>query len=147
MEAARPNRAVLYALCANAVLLFAILITLLARTGHSGFPESMAFAAAPAAPAPQPIAGGPGGLYLMPGQLQKERWGCWVLDVNRETLLAYEYYPGTTQLKFSAARSIRFDRALEHYNTAPPPEEIEQLLNAGKRQQRPGGAAAPRDNE
>jgi hypothetical protein len=144
MEAARPNRAVFYALCANAVLLFAILLTLLARNGSSPFPESIAFAAAPA-PAPQPIAGGPGGIYLMPGQLQKERWGCWVLDVNRETLVAYEYFPGTSQLKLAAARTIRFDRALEHYNTAPPPEEIEQLLNAGRRQ-RPGGAA-PRAND
>jgi hypothetical protein len=147
MEAARPNRAVLYALCANAALLFAILVALLARNGNAGFPESIAFAAAPGpAPAPQPIAGGPGGIYLMPGQMQKERWGCWVLDVNRETLVAYEYFPGTRQLQLAAARSIRFDRALENYNTAPPPPEIEQLLNAGNRPQRPAGAA-PRANE
>src|SRR4051812_8443970 len=97
MERARPNsRAVFYALCANAVLLLAILIVLLTRGGASPFPDSLAFAAAaPGAAAAQPIAGGPGGIYIMPGQMQKERWGCFVVDVNRETLIAYEYFPGT----------------------------------------------------
>src|SRR5690349_10766124 len=121
MEPARPNRAVLYALCANAVLLFAVLIVLLARSGNNSFPESMAFAAAPGAGAPQPSAGGPGGIYIMPGQMQKERWGCFVMDVNRETLIAYEYFPGTRQLQLAAARSIHFDRALEDFNTDPSP--------------------------
>lgn len=153
MEPARPNRAVFYALCANAVLLFAVLIVLLARGGNNSFPDSVAFAAAPGAGAPaQPIAGGPSGLYLMPGQMQKERWGCFVMDVNRETLIAYEYFPGTRQLQLAAARSIHFDRSLEDFNTDPAPRKIEQLLNAANRP-RPGdnrgagGGAAPRDNE
>lgn len=129
------HRPLVYALGANAVLLLAILVVLLCRGGGPSL-QSAAYGANP-----QPIAGG-NGLYLMPGQLQRDRWGCFVMDTNTETLWAYEYFPGTRELQLAAARSFRHDRHLENFNTAPPPQEIEQLLNLQRQ-----GRQAPRGRE
>lgn len=107
------------ALYLNAALLACVLIALLSRGG-----DSVAFAAPPAG---QPIAGG-NGVYLMPGQMAINLWGCYVMDVERQTLCAYEYVPGRKQLQLVAARFIGHDRQLKDYNTSPPPQEIERLL-------------------
>ena len=40
-----------------------------------------------------PIAGG-GGVFIMPGQMQTNVWGCYLLDVDSKTLCAYQFYPG-----------------------------------------------------
>jgi len=101
-------------------LLFAILITLVARGGSGSMLPS-----AGAAIAPQPIAGN-GNLYLMPCQLLNNVWGCYVMDVENQTLCTYSY--NGNQLRLIAARSIRYDHQLENYNTTPDPEEIRKLV-------------------
>lgn len=79
--------------------------------------------------APQLIAGN-GTLYLMPGQLLSNVWGCYVLDTENQTLCAYAYSGSLLQLKCS--RSIRHDHELEDYNTSPPPAEIRKLVEIQK---------------
>ena len=108
------------ALYLNAALLACVLTALLSRDSGSA-----AFAAAPAA---QPIAGG-NGIYLMPGQMAINIWGCYVMDVDRQTLCAYEYVPSRKQLQLVASRYFAYDRQLLEYNTAPSPEEIKRLVN------------------
>jgi hypothetical protein len=132
-------------LYANAVLLAGLLVAVLAR----GVGGSAAAYAAPAGDAPQPIAGG-NGLYLMPGQYSQNVWGCYVMDANRKTLLAYEYVGGTRSLRLVAARGFEQDLNLRKFNTVPPVEEIERLVQmekAGVRGvEKPAGAApAPGD--
>jgi len=118
----RRQTPLVVALYLNAGLLACVLTALLARNGSS----SAAFAALP--DGAQPVAGG-NGLYLMPGQFAVNIWGCYVMDVERQTLCAYEYIPGRKQLQLVASRYFGHDRRLRSYNTSPDPEEIERLAN------------------
>jgi hypothetical protein len=110
------DRSLVVALYVNAALLLGILVYLLS-SGHGGMP------AAWAQPAPQPIAGG-AGLFLMPAQFSGTTWGCYVMDVDRQVLLAYQYVPGDKTLRLTAARGFSQDRRLGNYNTDPPPMDI-----------------------
>ena len=76
---------------------------------------------------PQPIAGG-AGLFLMPAQFAQNRYGCYVMDVDRQTLLAYEYFPGDRMLRLAAARDFGFDRQLRNLNTHPSPAEVQDMV-------------------
>jgi hypothetical protein len=109
----RRNRSLVIALYINAALLLSILVALLAR-GNSG-------AAFAAIPAPQPIAGG-ANLYLMPAQFSANKWGCYILDIDAQTLLAYYYSPKNdgTDLQLVAARKITYDRRLTNFNSTDP---------------------------
>lgn len=122
----RGNKSIVYVLWANAVLLVLILLALIAR-GNSPTFEHQAMAQFQ-----QPIAGG-SGIYLMPGQLSHDTWGCYVMDVDRQTLMAYQFNPGEKQLRLIAARNFKFDRQLGNFNTTPPPAEVADL--ARKEQQ------------
>jgi hypothetical protein len=109
----RGNRSLVIALYVNAALLFSILVAMLAR-GNSG-------TALAAIPAPQPIAGG-ANLYLMPAQFSANKWGCYILDIDAQTLLAYYYSPKNdgTDLQLVAARKITYDRRLTNFNSTEP---------------------------
>lgn len=126
----RRSRSLTIALYVNAGLLAVIAIALLGRSSRSPF-DSVAFGQQ----VPQPIAGG-AGFFLMPAQFASNVWGCYVMDVDAQTLVAYAYNPGEKNLRLVAARSFVFDRQLKNYNTAPRPEEIEQLVNLEKDQSR-----------
>ena len=131
----RRNSALVWGLYLNAGLLAAVLVALVTR-GQG--PGAVAMAAPP--PVAQPIAGG-NGLYLMPGQFSMNNWGCYVMDVERQTLVAYEYIPTQKQLRLVASRFFGHDRQLQNYNTTPAPDEIArlvQLQNQAVRGQ-PGG--------
>jgi hypothetical protein len=108
------------ALYLNAALLACVLVAVLSRGSGSA-----AFAAVPGV---QPIAGG-NGLYLMPGQMAINIWGCYVMDVDRQTLCAYEYIPSRKQLQLVASRYVAYDRQLMEYNTTPSPDQIRQLVD------------------
>ena len=116
----------------NAAALLLIGLALLAR---SNIPEFLP--AALAQQAPQPIAGG-GGLFLMPGQLSATTWGCYVMDVDRQTLMVYQYQPGERMLRLMAARDFSNDRRLRRYNTEPPPDEIKALTDKEQDKSRQG---------
>jgi hypothetical protein len=123
----------------NAGLMAAVLVALVTR-GQG--PGAVAMAAPP--PVSQPIAGG-NGLYLMPGQFSPNNWGCYVMDVERQTLVAYEYMPGQKQLRLVAARFVGHDRQIQDYNTTPSPDEMQrhvQLQNQGVRGGLPGDAGS-----
>jgi hypothetical protein len=75
----------------------------------------------------QPIAGG-AGLFVMPAQFSETRWGCYVMDVDTQTLVAYEYTPSNRSLRLVAVRNFRYDRQLENHNTFPEPAEIKAML-------------------
>jgi hypothetical protein len=141
----RPRRrrnSVAYALWANAILLGGILIMLVARGGHGPSFTAPAFAEQP------PIAGG-GGLFVMPGQLGQLTWGCYLMDVDRQTLMVYEYEPGTHKLRMVAGRSIKYDRDVTNLGTYPSPDEIRDWVDRaknGNRQAPPAGGGAEQPN-
>jgi hypothetical protein len=103
----------------NAVLLGAILLHLVTR--NDGLPSVLP--AAYAQQQPQPIAGG-AGLFLMPAQFSGTTWGCYVMDVDRQVLMAYLYQPGNKTLVLQAARNFSYDRRLGNFNTDPKPQDV-----------------------
>lgn len=125
------------ALYLNAILLAAILVVLCTRGT-----TPMAFAAAPA---PQPIAGG-ANLYLMPAQFSANRWGCYVMDIDAQTLLAYWYVPkgDGSDLQLVAARKISYDRRLTNFNsTTPSWMEVKKWVDQANQQMRGSDAVVP----
>jgi hypothetical protein len=132
MRKPRRKNPLVAALYVNAALLLAILVAMVSGGRvPSVLPEAFA-----APLSPQPIAGG-GGLYLMPAQFSINSWGCYVMDVDAQTLLAYEFKPGQSKLRLVSARGIRHDRRLQRFNIdKPSPEEVAKLVEleqAGKR--------------
>ena len=122
MPRPRRNHALVTALYVNAALLLAILVAVLS----GGRVPSVLPAAY--GQEPQPIAGG-SGIYLMPAQLDGETWGCYVMDVDSQTLCAYEYKTGANRIRLVSARSIRHDRKLQRFNIdEPSPEEVAKLV-------------------
>jgi len=85
-----------------------------------------------------PIAGG-AGLFVMPGQLSGNTWGCYLMDVDRGTLCVYQFLPGSRQLQFVAARNFLNDTKLGNYNTVPAPSEIADLVAKQNQGVRGGG--------
>lgn len=122
MRRPRRRNLIAYALMANAAALGLIAIAVMSRgIGWHG-PGELAIGQVQ-----QPIAGG-AGLFVMPAQFAETRWGCYVMDVDTQTLVAYEYTPANRALRLVAARSFRYDRQLRNHNTFPEPDEIEAML-------------------
>jgi len=126
MTRARRQRPLLIALYLNAALLLAALATLWTR----GAPSSFLPSAFGATLAPQPIAGG-ANLYLMPAQFSPNQWGCYILDIDTQSLCAYKYNPTGTDsaLQLVAARRITYDRKLTNFNSSKPSwMDIQKLI-------------------
>lgn len=100
-----------------------LLVNLLATLGHGPSLLSLAHAQRQA-----PIAGG-GGLFVMPAQLSGNTWGCYLMDIDRQTLSVYQYLPGSRELQFVAARNFTHDTKLGNFNTTPAPKDILDLVN------------------
>jgi hypothetical protein len=98
--------------------------------------------------APQPIAGG-GGLFLMPAQFAVNQWGCYIMDIDRQTICAYQYYPAEHNLRLVAARNFTYDRMLKNFNTGSnpgemAPSEVRKIVEKEQQDERvKGDAAAP----
>ena len=71
-------------------------------------------------------------------------WGCYLMDVDQQTLCAYQYLPGEKQLRLVAARNFKNDRKLGNYNTAnPSPNEVRDLIDKEQGADRVRGTPAP----
>jgi hypothetical protein len=113
------------ALYVNAAMLLAILLTLVLRSpGQALLPAAVGQSLSP-------LTGG-GGVYVMPAQFHNEVWGCYLLDVDAQTLCTYEYDAGSRQLKLTSARDFRYDRLLKDFATSPAPWEVEQMVEQEK---------------
>ena len=66
-------------------------------------------------------------------QFSINTWGCYLLDVDRDTLCAYEFFPGDKELRLIAARNYMYDRQLQDFNTVPSPLEVQRLVDEEKR--------------
>jgi hypothetical protein len=132
------------ALWANALMLGVVAAVLLSRSpGPSWLPA--AFGAA------QPSMSGGGGIYAMPAQLAQNQWGCYLLDIDHQTLTAYQYSPSNQQLTFVAARHYRYDMQLHDFSTKPSTKEIQKLIemeNTTRHNAEPNaGDVAPTDSQ
>ena len=127
MKASRHTTPLAIALYLNAALLAVIAVMLGSRSNVPQFlPVAMGQANPPSVQ--QPIAGG-AGVFVMPAQFSTNLWGCYLMDVDSQTLCVYQYFPGEKQLRLMAARNFKYDRRLGNYNTAAPsPSEVKDLV-------------------
>jgi hypothetical protein len=145
MRRPRRNNGLVIALYVNAALLLAILVAVICGGNGARFPSILPAAFA-APPVPQPIAGG-GGLYLMPAQFTPNQWGCYVMDVDAQTLAVYRWFDGDKQLRLVAARGFRNDRKLQTFNTdQPTPDEVSKRLKLEEAGRRDNPAAGAKSN-
>ena len=122
MKRPRRRNPLAAALYVNAAVLVAILAVLLSRDSHRTMvPMAMG-------QAQQPVIAGGAGLFVMPAQFSGNVWGCYILDVDQQTLCAYNVTGSPPQLRLIAARDIRHDRRVRNFNTLPAPQEIQDLV-------------------
>ncbi len=82
------------------------------------------------------------GILVIPVQIGRDSYGLAMVDTVGQTLWIYELNsrgPAHSRLNLLAARSWRYDRLLQQYNTAEPkPEQVKILLeNLGQMQKTP----------
>ncbi|HEY1628499.1 MAG TPA: hypothetical protein VGF52_01500 [Tepidisphaeraceae bacterium] len=122
MNQPRAKRWTSWMLGVNAALLLAILVVLL---GRDNMPRIL-----PAAFGQNqlPIGGG-AGVFIVPAQFTVNTFGCYLMDIDSQTLAAYEFFPADKQLRLIAARNFRWDRRLGNFNTEKPtPAEVKELV-------------------
>jgi hypothetical protein len=71
------------------------------------------------------------GVYAFTGQLDHNRFGLFMLDIEQGTIWCYEIdnQNGVRKLRLIAARSWVYDRYLRDFNSAPPDfRQVEQLV-------------------
>jgi hypothetical protein len=136
MQSRPGQNKIFIALCVNAAILGLILLALVSR-GDSpvGLPSAFAQQQQPSA------VGGGGGIFVAPAQLSSTTWGCYLMDVDHQTLCVYQYSPGEKMLRFAASRTFRYDRQLDDYNTLPAPSEMKDL--AARQNEPPRGVTTP----
>lgn len=84
----------------------------------------------------------------MPAQFGTNVWGVYLMDIDTQSICAYEFLPGERVLRFVAARNFRSDRKLGNWNTQPDPAEIAKLLDVqqgGVRGAPPPAPVAPQN--
>jgi len=144
MNDPRRTFSVVLVLWVNALLLGAILLALLARSNSPRLiPMAFGDDGKPTMLSPQPIAGG-GGVFLMPAQFSDHVWGCYVMDIDHQTLVAYTCSGSPPQLRLAAARSFTYDLRFKNFNTDKPwPEDVKKLLEKQQEVDRGNTAPAP----
>src|SRR5580765_2661450 len=102
------SRSLVWALYLNAALLGAVVLILLSRDGSPSILPSAY------AQNQLPIAGG-AGVFIVPAQFGGNNYGCYLMDVDRQTLCVYQF--ADKKLRLMAARSFEHDRKLKNYYT------------------------------
>jgi hypothetical protein len=135
MRRPRRNNPIALALWANAIALTIVGLAIFSRSSGSNSPRDTIdvpnfpdFASRAMAQNQMPIGGG-AGLFMVPAQFSSTTFGCYIMDVDAQTLSAYWYEPPSHQLHLVASRNFRFDRRLGNYNTIPAPMEIKALVD------------------
>ncbi|MFQ5589816.1 MAG: hypothetical protein ACE5HE_01510 [Phycisphaerae bacterium] len=78
--------------------------------------------------------GGARGIFAFSGQLSKNTYGVYMVDVDAMTMWVYEYLPQKGCLRLAAARTWRYDRYLENHNLCDlPPDAVEQMIEEQRR--------------
>ena len=122
MRVPRRQKPLVVALYVNAALLAALLVVLVTRNAG---PAS--FLPAALAQNQQSAIGGGAGVFIVPAQFSETSYGCYIMDVDAQTLCAYQYFG--KQLRLVAARHFRWDRRLHQFNSEnPTPDDVRKMI-------------------
>src|SRR5689334_15247359 len=117
MAKRRRRNAIAYALYLNAAVVCAMGLLFWMKDSTPAYAQM------------QPAIAGGAGVFVMPAQLSKDAFGCYLLDVDAQTLAVYQFLPAEKQLRLAAARTFKYDRKLGDFNTSlPSPMEVKELL-------------------
>lgn len=85
--------------------------------------------------ADSPTAAASGSVFALAGQLSRDTYGVYLVDVENSTICVYEFARTAKggKLRLMASRTTAFDRRLDAYNTEPPPKEIRSLVEKHQR--------------
>ena len=138
MRLPRRQKPLLVALYLNAAGMLVLALVLLLR------PSGATFVPAALAQDQLPIGGG-AGVFIVPAQFSDTSYGCYIMDVDAQTLCAYQYYG--KQLKLVAARNFRWDRRLNRFNSdGPSPDEVRQMIEQEQADARVRESTEPKRN-
>jgi hypothetical protein len=139
MRIPRRQKPLLVALYVNAALLLVIVTLLLARSNGAPALLPSAFAQNQAA------IGGGAGVFIVPAQFSDTSYGCYIMDVDAQTVCAYQYYG--KQLKLVAARNFRWDRRLAQFNSEnPTPDDVRRMIERQEQDARVRESQEPKPN-
>ncbi len=72
------------------------------------------------------------GIFAFTGQLSKNSYGLFMVDVDTMTVWCYEYLSDSNSLRLVAGRSWMYDRYLQDLNTEPSTDQIERLVQEAR---------------
>lgn len=102
--------------------------------GRLLFGQDPAVAQADSAGAATGPAGGADGVFAVAGQITRDTYGLYLVDVRRGTICVYQYFSGRQNLlRLVAARTFIYDRQLDSYNTQPLPKDVAKLVAEARR--------------
>ena len=84
--------------------------------------------APPDVAADQPAPAAPPSVFAVAGQVTRDGYGIYLVDMGNQTLCVYQYVPSMKKLHLLAARTYAFDTQLDDYNTEPSPREIRNMV-------------------
>jgi hypothetical protein len=70
------------------------------------------------------------GVFAFTGQLTKDSYGVFMVDIDTGVIWCYRYVSGKNVLQLVAARDWRFDRYLEDFSTEPPTSFVQEQVEA-----------------
>lgn len=74
------------------------------------------------------------GVLAVAGQITRDTYGLYLVDLRNDTICLYEYVSGRPgALWLRAARTFIYDRQLDAYKTKPEPAEIADIVSKARR--------------
>jgi hypothetical protein len=119
------------------VILLTVAATLLVRELAATGPAAgqvAASAPSPTAASTGNVVGGPassagaGGVFAIAGQITRDNYGLYLVDLENATICVYQYFATERSFRLVAARTFRYDRMLDAYNTQPDPREVARMV-------------------
>ena len=73
-------------------------------------------------------------MLVVGGQITKDSYGLYLVDMKRQSLCVYQWLSGTRKLRLMGARTFRYDVQLDEYNAGKPtPRDVKRLVEQNKR--------------
>ena len=73
-------------------------------------------------------------MLVVGGQITKDSYGLYLVDMKKQSLCVYQWLPSTRKLRLMAARTFKFDVQLDEYNAdKPTPSDVKRLVEQNKR--------------
>lgn len=73
-------------------------------------------------------------VLVVGGQITKDSYGLYLVDMKRQSLCVFQWLPGTRKLRLMAARTFKYDVQLDEYNAdKPTPREVKRLVEQNRR--------------